>query len=263
MGTMSSYSNGQFCWVDLMSREMADAKEFYGELLGWATADQDTQGGPPYALFTLNGQQVAGLGEMNAEMKEAGVPPIWNSYLAVDDLPAVTGRAAELGAQVVVPPLQVVEAGHMAVLQDPTGAHVSLWQKRQHGGAQLVNEPGCWVWNELMTRDPQAAQAFYGELFGWSFEKDDTPTGVYWTFKCSDRLAGGMMEIVPEMGEVPPNWSVYISVADVNAATARLTQLGGQVCRPPFEVSVGHISVVMDAQGAVLNLIQMTVPPDA
>ena len=263
MGTMTSYNNGQFCWVDLMARDAASAKGFYGELFGWASADQDTQGGPLYAIFTLNGQNVAGIGEMNEDMKSSGMPPVWNSYIAVDDVQATTKKAEKLGAKVMMPPFQVVQAGHMSIVQDPTGAHISFWQKIQHSGAQLVNDPGCWVWNELLTRDTAAAQKFYSDLFGWTFDKEDTPEGAYWTFKLGDRLSGGMMEITSKMGQMPPNWSVYFAVADINESTDRIGRLGGQMMRPPYEVSVGHVSVVTDAQGAALDLIQMTVPVDA
>ena len=115
MVTMSTYTQGQFCWIDLMSRVMSGAKPFYCNLFGWQAVDQDTHGGPPYACFTLDDQQVAGMGQMNDEMKASGQPPVWNSYINVDDVQAATNQAAELGAQVVMPPFQVVDAGHMSI----------------------------------------------------------------------------------------------------------------------------------------------------
>ena len=260
---MSSYTHGHFSWVDLMSRDMSGAKEFYGELFGWEAADQDTQGGPPYACFTMDGQQVAGLGEMNDEMKSGGVPPVWNSYLNVDDVKRVTDKATELGAKVLVPPFQIMEAGHMAVLQDPAGASISLWQKIQHSGAQLVNDPNSWVWNELVTSEPDKAIKFYGDLFGWTIEKDDSSPNNYWICKNGQRMNGGLMEMPPEMQGVPAHWAVYFAVADIERAMSKVKQLGGAVMREPFEVSVGHIGVVADRQGAAFQLIQLTVPPDA
>ncbi len=262
MGIRTEYQHGQFCWVDLMAHDTAAAKSFYGELLGWEAADQDTQGGPPYTIFMIDGRQVAGMGGMTDEMKSSGMPPIWNSYINVDDIAAATSRATELGGNIMMPPMQVVEAGHMAIISDPTGAAVSLWQKLEHFGAQLVNQTGCWGWNELMTDNVESASEFYGDMFGWGCEQEESAQPPYWTFKQGETLLGGMLQKLPEMGEIPNHWSVYFSVDDINAKTEQLTSLGGTVYRPPFEVSVGHISVVSDPQGAVFNIIQMTVPPD-
>lgn len=263
MATMTAFAHGQFSWVDLMAKDSAGAKEFYGQLFGWEALDQDTQGGPPYTLFALHGQHVCGMGELNAEMAAMGMPPVWNSYITVDDINAATAKATELGATVIVPSMAVVDAGHMAVLQDPTGAPFMLWQKINHCGAQVVNEPNCWVWNELLTRDPAASEKFYSELFGWTFEKEETPgPNEYWMAKNNERMNGGMMKMPDGMAGVPPHWSVYFAVADINTATDKLKELGGNVLRGPFEVSVGHITVVTDAQGAAFQLIQMTVPAD-
>ena len=70
----AGYEHGQFCWVDLASHGMAKAKQFYGALFGWSADDQDTRGGPPYAMFRLEGRTVAGLGELNDAMKSQGIP---------------------------------------------------------------------------------------------------------------------------------------------------------------------------------------------
>ena len=262
MGTIDTYAHGQFCWVDLMARDMATAGPFYEALLGWKVVPSDTQGGPPYTQFHWEGEPVAGMGQMTDEMKATGMPPVWNSYVNVDDVKAATEKAASLGATVVMPPTAVVDAGSMSILRDPTGAHLSLWQKGRHKGAGYVNDPPGLSWNELMTPDVAASQQFYRELFGWTFDKDETPRGVYWTFSNAGRLNGGLMAITPEMQGVPPSWSVYFSVADLDAALGRLTAQSGRVLMPAFEVSVGRIAVVQDAQGATFDLIQMSAPAD-
>lgn len=262
MATMTNYNNGHLCWVDLMAKDAAAAKAFYGGLFGWKAEDQDTQGGPPYSIFTLDGQQVAGLGEMNSEMQASGMPPVWNSYLNVTDLDASTQQAAELGATVVMPPMSVMEAGRMSIIQDPSGAFISLWQKVNHGGAQLANVPNTWVWNELYTDNPEAAMKFYGDLFGWSFEKEPDTPHDYWIHSTADRMNGGLMRKPDEMAQVPPHWNVYFNAADLNASLEKVKELGGSVCVPPFDVAVGKIAVVNDAQGAAFCLIQMLVPVD-
>ncbi len=111
-----------------MTPDRAAAKSFYGELFGWEAADQDTQGGPPYTIFMIEGRDVAGMGEMNDEMKSSGMPPIWNSYINVDDIAAATNRVQALGGGLLMPPMQVAEAGQIAIIPDPTVAAVSLSQ---------------------------------------------------------------------------------------------------------------------------------------
>ncbi len=262
MATMTSYAHGQFCWIDLMAHDMSTAKQFYGGLFGWQAEDQDTQGGPPYAIYKADGQGLCGMGQMSDEMKASGMPPVWNSYVNVDDVDAAISKAEGLGATITMPPMQVGEAGKMAIIQDPAGAFVSFWEKINHFGAQQVNAPNTWGWNELLCNDPDIAIKFYSELFGWTFDKEPNSPNDYWIFKNGDRMNGGLMQITPEMQGVPPNWSVYFSVADLQSATDTVKQLGGNVLAGPFEVSVGRIAVVADAQGAAFQLIQLTVPVD-
>ena len=193
MATMTSYTHGQFCWIDLMAHDMSTAKQFYGGLFGWQAEDQDTQGGPPYAIYTADGQGLCGMGQMSDEMKASGMPPVWNSYVNVDDVDAAISKAEGLGATITMPPMQVGEAGKMAIIQDPAGAFVSFWEKINNFGAQQVNAPNTWGWNELLCNDPDIAIKFYSELFGWTFDKEPNSPNDYWIFKNGDRMAGGLM----------------------------------------------------------------------
>ena len=61
-----------------------------------------------------------------------------------------------------------MDAGRMAVLQDPTGAVFQVWQAKNSIGAKILNEPGALCWTELTTTDTKAAEAFYTKLFGWT-----------------------------------------------------------------------------------------------
>ena len=132
MAVRDHYPHGQFCWVDLVSRDMSEAREFYRRLFGWQSTDQDTQGGPPYAHFELEGKSVAGLGQMNQEMLNKKLPAMWNSYIQVDDIQAVCAKVTQLGGTITVPVTKILDAGSLAFIRDPTGAQVGLWQKDQH-----------------------------------------------------------------------------------------------------------------------------------
>ena len=115
---------------------------------------------------------------------------------------------------------------------------------------------GAFSWCELMTRDPQAAMAFYGKLFGWTFETSAGGQGPYQVIKAQDAPVGGIMRTPPEAGAMPPMWGCYVTVDDVDATTAQCTALGGSVVMPPTDIpSVGRFAVLKDPQGAVLTAI--------
>ena len=118
----------------------------------------------------IDGKPVAAIAAQPEQQREAGVPPLWNSYISVDSADAVAERASELGATVHAPPFDVMSVGRMAVIQDPQGAFFMPWEPRDHFGAALVNQPGALVWNELQSPDLDASAAFYSELFGWQME---------------------------------------------------------------------------------------------
>jgi predicted enzyme related to lactoylglutathione lyase len=236
---------------------MSKAKQFYGALFGWSADDQDTRGGPPYAMFRLEGRTVAGLGELNEAMKSQGIPPTWNSYLAVDDIEAAVACAAELGATVIVPVMPVLDAGWLAFVQDPGGAVVALWRENRHAGAEMRNEPGSFCWNELATRDIEASRRFYGTWLGWEFEEVPGVPSKYYAVKTPAGRAGGMIQMTADWGEMPSRWSVYFAVRDVDVSAERVRQLGGTVCVPPFDISVGRMTVCNDPQGATFTLIRL------
>ena len=153
MTIKTEYAPGEFCWVDLMAKEMDAAKAWYADLFGWTYEEQDTGGGPRYGQFYKDGKVVAGLGQMGEEMKGAGMPSMWNSYVSVEDVGAVATRAAELGGSVMMPAMDVMDVGKMAILQSPEGAALAVWQPGKHVGAELCNADGAFCWNELSTRD--------------------------------------------------------------------------------------------------------------
>lgn len=263
MSLKTGYSHGTFCWVDLMAHDTAAAKEFYGGLFGWTADDQDTQGGPPYTIFRhAGGQSVAGMGQMMEEMRSQGIPPLWNSYINVDDVRAVCEKAAQLGGAVKMPPLDVMQAGSMAAIADPGGATVMLWQKGNHFGAELVNDVGAFCWNELATREMDKAKTFFADLLGWEYELNENSPMTYFIIKNAGEMNGGMIEMNEQWGDAPPHWMVYFTVEDADAAVEKVKSLGGGVCVPPFDVEVGRIAVVNDPNGGAFSIIQMNAPPD-
>lgn len=118
---------------------------------------------------------------------------------------------------------------------------------------------GAFSWSELMTSDPQAALAFYRQLFGWTVDVMPMPQGDYHVVKAGDTAVGGIMKMPPEAaaGGMPPCWGVYVTVDDVDACAARVGALGGKVLHPPTDIpGVGRFAVIADPQGAWINVIK-------
>ncbi|HSZ13222.1 MAG TPA: VOC family protein [Solirubrobacteraceae bacterium] len=251
MGERTEYTPGTFCWSELSTSDQDGAKAFYAGLLGWQADDRPVGEGSYYSMQLIDGKPVAAIAGQPQQQRDAGVPPLWNSYVSVDDADAVAARAKELGAAVHAPPFDVMTVGRMAVIQDPQGAYFMLWQPRDHIGASLVNAPGALVWNELQSPDLDASSAFYADLFGWKIEQFAGMQDAYLSIKNGDANNGGMRELTPPS---PPNWLTYFGVQDIDAALVRLSELGGTNLAGPIDIQIAKIAVVADPQGAVFAL---------
>jgi uncharacterized protein len=249
MGERDSYAPGTFCWADLGTTEGAAAKAFYTGLLGWEAEDLGAGEDGVYTMFRRGGRDVAALYEMGAE-ERGQLPPHWSSYVSVTDVEAVAARARELGALVVAEPFDVMDSGRMAVVRDPGGAHLHLWQPGRHIGAGRVNEPGCMVWNELATPDVARAAAFYRDLLGWQAEQDATG---YATIRAGGALNGGIRP--PQDGE-PTHWLVYFTAESMDDTLKTIKDAGGAVITGPMPTPVGRVAAVSDPQGAAFALFE-------
>jgi predicted enzyme related to lactoylglutathione lyase len=247
------YEAGVPSWVDIGVPDKQAAADFYGGLFGW-----DAPEGPPeaggYRVAVVRDRAVAGIGD-----QQNPGHPVWATYIAVDDADAVAAKVLAAGGQVLLPAMDVLDVGRMAVFADPQGAVFSVWQAGTHPGAEVVNEPGTWSWSELVTTDVDAAKGFYGDVFGWTANTAGPgPTGDYTEWQVGGRSVGGMMQKPPMMpAEVPPHWAVYFAVTDTDAAAARVKELGGTVIMPPMDIEPGRFATVADPFGAVFNVIAL------
>jgi predicted enzyme related to lactoylglutathione lyase len=248
MGERTTHPPGTFSWTDLATSDPDDAKRFYTGLFGWEFEDQPVPGNSVYTMLRKDGKEVAALFQARE-----GMPTFWGSYVTVESADSAASKAADLGATLIMEPFDVTDAGRMATIQDPTGAIFSVWQPHGSIGATLVNVPGALTLNQLATPDPETAERFYTELFGWRTEQMSGGDSPYWGIYLGDRVNGGMMPIAPE-GGVPPHWLSYFGSADVDADAGRAGELGGQVTFPPTDVPGGRITVIQDSQGAMFGL---------
>ncbi len=257
MPEKTSYAPGTPSWVDLGSPDVDAAAGFYSALFGWEVREaEDPEQTGGYRMAELGGKPVAGL----MPLMQEGQPPAWTTYVSVEDADATVEKAREAGGAVFAEPMDVLDLGRMAILADPTGAVFGIWQPRSFPGAGLVNEPGAFNWNEINTRDPEAATAFYTAVFGWTAEDQDMgEMGTYTVWKLGEDMMGGMLDMrgrAPD--EVPPHWLVYFAVDDTDASVEKVKELSGGVAFGPIDIPAGRFAVVHDPHGAMFAVIKMS-----
>jgi predicted enzyme related to lactoylglutathione lyase len=252
MGTRTSHPPGAFSWVELGTTDAAGARAFYTALFGWTYDERPLPGSESgYLVAQIGGDDVAGLYQRG----QGDGPPAWLSYVTVASADDTAERARRFGAAIKAEPFDVLDAGRTAVLVDPQGAMVALWQPGRHIGAGRVNEPGCLAWNELATIDPDDARTFYGDLFGWEFRADAADPFRYWTIVKDGRLNGRLMPFGPVREDIPPQWRVYFAVGDLDTTVAEAEAHRGRVLVEPTSMPVGRYAKLADPQGATLYLL--------
>jgi predicted enzyme related to lactoylglutathione lyase len=256
----TSHVPGTFSWVELATTDQKAAVAFYRALLGWELNEIPIGPTDVYSMLTLRGQEVAAAATQQDAEKKMGVPPHWNVYVTVASADDAVKKAQSLGATVLAPAFDVMDAGRMAVLQDPTGAVFAVWEAKRQIGAKILSEPGALCWTELATRDTKAAEQFYTQLFGW--EAKHSAPGLpmdYTEFSNQGQHLIGMMAMPPQMpASVPPHWLPYFQVADCDASTETAKSLGAAIRVPPQDIpNTGRFSVIADPQGATCALFKL------
>jgi predicted enzyme related to lactoylglutathione lyase len=270
MTDQDRYIPGVPCWIDTTQPDLDAAAAFYSALFGWEIEDVMPPGAPVrYLIGRRGGGDVAGIGE----------PPgaaLWNTYIWVEDAAETASKVRAAGGTVLVEPRDVGEDGRTAVLADPAGAVFRVWQPGLHRGATVVNEHGALNFNVLTTPDLDAAQAFYGAVFGW--ELLDIGGASMWALASYgdflERRTPGLRENMAQMGaperfadvvaSINPaggdaRWDVTFGADDADAIAARATELGGTVIVPPTDAPWTRMTVIADPAGATFTASQFVI----
>jgi predicted enzyme related to lactoylglutathione lyase len=252
MPERNEYPPGTPNWIDLQTSDQKAAKTFYGSLFGWTFDDLPIDENTSYSMAMLKGRQAAAIAPLG-DMAAQGVPPHWNSYVSVSDVDATAALVAPAGGTVMMPPFDVMDAGRMCVIADPTGAVINVWQAKNNIGAGIVNETSAWSWNELMTPDVPKAAAFYNKVFGWT-ANEYGPDANYTELKVDGQSIAGAMN--PPMPGIPPVWGIYFSVDDCDASVEKAKSLGAAVFAGPTDIEPGRFAALADPQGAMFSIIK-------
>lgn len=250
------YATGTPCWVDLMAKDQQAALDFYRDLLGWQGRPGPAEFGG-YAVCELEGKAVAGIGPATAPEGLPTPPTVWTSYLASTDAQATQDAIVAAGGSLLVPVVDVGGLGRMLIAADPQGAAFGVWQPGEFHGAQVVNQPGALIWNELHTSDVLAAASFYGDVFGIDIVPLEGADS-YWELRVAGRTVGGATLLANDPPGTPAHWLTYFAVDDVDSTVDALVKREGTVLAPPFDMTAGRMAVVADPQGAPFALIKPT-----
>jgi uncharacterized protein len=244
-------------WIDLGSADAAASRDFYSKLFGWAAEVVPDPSAGGYGMFNLDGKEVAGVGPRQSDQQ----PTAWMIYILVDNADAIAERAVGAGGQVVAPPFDVMNAGRMAVIADPSGAIFGIWQPGEHKGWEIEGVSGSVCWVELTSRDFNTAAKFYGDVFGWTATRSElAPEMVYTTFSFGGEdqsFAGGMQAPDQMPAEMPSYWQPYIAVTDTDGTAAKARELGATLIVEPADIpQTGRFAVIQDPLGAVFGILQ-------
>lgn len=250
MTAVESFPPGAPCWVDLTSPTPEKVHEFYRALFGW-TVEENPEDGPGFAMFTLGGLPVAGLGPCPPDRTAS-----WNVYLNTPDLDATLIDVDQFGGRVLVGPVEVGTAGRGGACVDPTGGVFSVWEPALHTGARLKDLPGTCCWTELLTPHVETAAQFYADVFDWVIDLDVVDGVEMAVAAIEDEAVAGIVTPPPAAG-IGAIWSVSFSVADAAQAAAAAMALGGSVAVPPTDIpGIGRYALIVGPTGEAFAIVE-------
>lgn len=280
MYQVTKYPHGAICWVELQSSDQAVATAFFQALMGWELNAIPLGEYGFYNMMMQEGLPITAVASMPPDLPEGSnwythlfrftplaegadkpqLPPsMWATYINVDSVDALVEKVKKHGGTILEGPFDVMEEGRQLTVQDPSGAIISFWEARNHIGARLVNTVGAMLWNELLTREPEKAVAFYGAVLGWTFQKEEQVN--VWQITNGNRPTGMILKIEADWGDIPPMWLIYFTVANVDTALEQVVELGGKIHMGKTTVpNVGEFGFISDPTGALVYVMEKANP---
>jgi predicted enzyme related to lactoylglutathione lyase len=244
---------GEFCWTNMLTPRPAEAREFFGRLLGWTYFEIPGFGHGA----RVGGHDIGGVFDIEDPKTPPGTKPHVGALLKVDSADATFEKVAALGGT-ARPPFDIMDQGRLAVCFDPNGAMFDVWEPKSFHGTDVDSSlHGAPCWFENLTTDVGRATAFYSQLLGWTPEVMPMPGFEYTVFKLGGVQVAGMMQISKEMGDLRPHWGCYYAVNDVDEAARKAVELGATLCVPPTDIpGVGRFCGITSPQGVSFYVIR-------
>jgi predicted enzyme related to lactoylglutathione lyase len=268
----TKYRPGIPCWVDCTQHDVDEAVAFYGGVFGWEYEERPVPPGARYLVARKDGEVVGGLGTPSPGGPDAAR---WTTYVAVESVDATVAQVESLGGTVSSPAEDAGPAGRSALVLDPLGAEIGLWQQGRRIGAERVNVDGGWVFSDLLTDEPDQAAGFYRQIFGWearavSFDGGDAAHATMWakpgygdalaeidpTIRerhASAQIPEGFTDAVGWLvssSDRPAWWRVTFATDDPDHLAEMAEKLGGSVLEPPHDAGPVREALLADPAGA-------------
>jgi uncharacterized protein len=252
------HHEGKVIWADLVTPDVAGAKRFYGELLGWTFNDIHT-GTSDYSVALLDGRPAAGLFQRAMRPGEQR-QPAWLTFISVRDVAAAERHILAQGGKVLSPPRSYPDRGRQAVFADPQGAVFAVLQSSSGDPEDVLAAPGEWIWSSVITRDPDTDAAFYQNVFGYEvFEIPSTDGSTHVLLSTEDYARASLNALPGDGAKRHPHWLNFVRVNSAIDTAARVEALGGRVLVKPFrDRHGGLVAVVADPAGAPFGLLEWT-----
>jgi len=262
MGKMRFAGAGRFVWHELSTVNVGQAAVFYGNLFGWQFEERYRVSTGTYRSFSIHGEEIGGMVALD---KDAGESSFWLPFVTVENVEQSTADALTLGGTILSPASVIAGFGELAVLEDPGKGRIAAFTGGDPGEEVYDGppRPGTFLWNDLLSRDPEGAATFYCGLFGWRlFTMDLGEQGAYYLLRRDEVNEAGIIR-KPEDAEGDSSWLPYVAVEDVNLSCMKALQEGGKIFLPPSDLhGAGLYAIIGDPGGASLAILQLTSPPE-
>jgi hypothetical protein len=259
IGVPGQQHPGKFIWFDLVTDDLAAARDFYGAVFGWrfrAVADAPAS----YTVVEHAGRNIAGL---FAHAPPAGATRTarWLPLIAVKDAAARYVEAQ--GGSVIVPPATFAGRGTHVLFRDPQGAVFGVLASDSGDPADTPVDDGDFFWLDLLARDPRKAAEFYQGLAGYEVSLREFGEGVTRAVLTSGGYARAGVALLPAAVK-QPGWLPYVLVDDVAGTLNKVRATGGKVLvEPRTELLDGNLAVIADPRGGVLGVVNWIYAPEA
>jgi uncharacterized protein len=253
LARIDSVHVGDPCWIDLATTDESAARAFYSGVLGWTAGEADASRGG-YFMFLHDGVPIAGAMSIP---RDDPMSDTWNLYLRSDDAAATVDASSRHGGSTLVPAMAVDGLGTMAMITDPGGATIGVWQPGSSHSFGAIAEPGAPQWFELHSRDYREAVDFYASVFGWTTSvMGDSDEFRYTVSQRDGANVAGVMDASGFLPEgVPSMWTVYFGVANADDALKAAASLGGTIVASAEDSPYGRVATVADPGGAVFRVM--------
>lgn len=255
---IKEYKNGVFCYSELSTVEYENSKEFYKNIFDWNIKENNEF--LEYTVFCKNDNILLGMYDSDDEQLEIDFSNTWTPFISVTDIEKTIERVVKNGGECLQESFEADNYGKAAIIKDPTGALISLWQANEYIGSELQREENTMSWCELYTTDIKTASEFYKKVFLWKAEPFKIENELYMNFKKGSSYVAGMREIEKEIGIKKSIWVMYIEVENCKKIYKKALKLGAKKVQDPTvnKENFGFVetAILRDISGAIFAIGQ-------